>query len=117
MADAWLTADIWFYPCTFAETFCLTALEAALTKTFAITSNLAALNNTVHNRGILIPGDPTTESWQNAALTAVLSHMTSSFSQKKKELVEQNYQWAKQMSWKNQATRLLNEYLFGKREK
>ena len=117
LADAWLTADIWFYPCTFAETFCLTALEAALTKTFAITSNLAALNNTVHNRGILIPGDPTTEAWQNAALTAVLSHMTSSFSQKKKELVEQNYQWAKQMSWKNQATRLLNEYLFGKREK
>ena len=111
LADAWLTSDIWFYPCTFAETFCLTALESALTKTFAITSNLAALNNTVSNRGILIPGDPTTEEWQNAALTAVLSYMTSSFSQKKKELVEKNYQWAKQMSWKNQATRLLNEHL------
>jgi tetratricopeptide (TPR) repeat protein len=111
LADAWLTSDIWFYPCTFAETFCLTALEAALTKTFAITSNLAALNNTVGDRGILIPGDATTEEWQNAALTTVLTYMTSSFSQKKKELVEPNYQWAKQLSWKNQATRLLNEYL------
>ena len=113
LADAWLTADIWFYPCTFAETFCLTALEAALTKTFAITSNLAALNNTVADRGILIPGDARTEEWQNAALTAVLSHMTSTFSQKKKVLVEKNYQWAKQMSWKNQALRLLNEHLIG----
>ena len=111
LADAWLTADIWFYPCTFAETFCLTALEAALSKTFAITSNLAALNNTVADRGILISGNATTEEWQNAALTAVLKYMTSSFSQKKNELVEKNYQWAKQMSWKNQATRLLNEHL------
>ena len=114
LADAWITSDIWFYPCTFAETFCLTALEAALTNTFAITSNLAALNNTVDNRGILIPGDPTTEEWQNAALTAVLTYMTSSFSQKKNELVEKNYQWAKQLSWKNQATRLLNEHLLEK---
>jgi tetratricopeptide (TPR) repeat protein len=113
LADAWLTSDIWFYPCTFAETFCLTALEAALTKTFAITSNLAALNNTVADRGILISGDARTEEWQNAALTAILSHMTSSFSQKKKDLVEKNYQWAKQMSWKNQALRLLNEHLIG----
>ena len=111
LADAWLTSDIWFYPCTFAETFCLTALEAALTKTFAITSNLAALNNTVSDRGILIPGDATREEWQNAALTAVLTYMTSSFSQKKNELVDKNYQWAKQLSWKNQATRLLNEHL------
>ena len=114
LADAWLTSDIWFYPCTFAETFCLTALEAALTKTFAITSNLAALNNTVDNRGILIHGDPTTEEWQNMALTSVLSYMTSAFSQKKNELVEKNYQWAKQLSWKNQATRLLNEHLLEK---
>jgi len=111
LADAWLTSDIWFYPCTFAETFCLTALEAALTKTFAITSNLAALNNTVGDRGILIQGDASTEEWQNAALTAVLTYMTSSFSQKKNELIEKNYQWAKQLSWKNQASRLLNEHL------
>ncbi len=37
LEDAWKTADIWFYPCTFMETFCLTALEAAKSKTFVIT--------------------------------------------------------------------------------
>ena len=111
LADAWLSSDIWFYPCTFAETFCLTALEAALTKTFAITSNLAALNNTVGNRGVLIPGDPKTEEWQNMALTILLSYMTPSFSQKRNKLIEDNYQWATKMSWKNQADRLLNGYL------
>ena len=36
LANAWITADIWFYPCTFMETFCLTALEAAATKTLVI---------------------------------------------------------------------------------
>ena len=111
LACAWLTADIWFYPCTFQETFCLSALEAAVTKTFAITSNLAALNNTVGDRGILIPGDARTEEWQNTALTAVLTHMTSTFSQKKNALVEKNYQWAKQLTWENQATQLLNKHL------
>ena len=111
LADAWLTSDIWFYPCTFAETFCLTALESALSKTFAITSNLAALNNTVGDRGILIPGDATTEEWQNMALTMVLTYMTASFSQKKNEFLEKNYQWAKQMSWKNRATQFINDYL------
>ena len=113
LADAWISSDIWFYPCTFAETFCLTALEAALTKTFAITSNLAALNNTVGNRGILIPGDASTEEWQNTALSILLSYMSSSFTQKKNkdELIEQNYQWAKEMSWKNRALRMTRDYL------
>ena len=111
LADAWLTSDIWFYPCTFSETFCLTALEAALTKTFAITSNLAALNNTVGDRGILIPGDASTEEWQNLALTTLLTYMTSFFSQKKNELIEKNYQWAKEMSWKNRALGLINDHL------
>ena len=42
LSEAWTTSDIWFYPCTFMETFCLTALEAAITKTLVITNNLAA---------------------------------------------------------------------------
>ena len=51
LADAWLSADIWFYPCIFMETFCLTALEAATTRTFAVTNDLAALQNTFGDRG------------------------------------------------------------------
>jgi hypothetical protein len=68
LANTWKTADIMFYPCTFEETFCLTALEGAISKTLIVTSKLGALQNTVGDRGILIEGDPTTEEWQKSAL-------------------------------------------------
>lgn len=55
LSAAWRTAEFWFYPCIFAETFCLTALECAASGTLAITNGLAALENTVGSRGITIP--------------------------------------------------------------
>ena len=64
LAESWLSSDIWFYPCTFMETFCLTALEAALTKTLVITNNLAALQNTVGHRGVIIKGEQMEDEWQ-----------------------------------------------------
>ena len=68
LSDAWLASDIWFYPCTFMETFCLTALEAASSKTFVVTNHLAALQNTVGDRGCIIKGDASTDEWQTKAL-------------------------------------------------
>jgi len=109
LSTAWLTSDIWFYPCTFMETFCLTALEAALSNTFAVCSNLAALQNTVGNRGILIDGDPTSELWQDNAIN-VLFHSMNNL-QLKNNLLNRNYLWAKNMSWKNQANLLLEKYI------
>jgi hypothetical protein len=106
---AWLTSDIWFYPCTFMETFCLTALEAAVTNTVAICSNLAALKNTVGYRGILIDGDPTLESWQDNAINVLFNSITNL--QLKNHLLSSNYLWAKNMSWKNQANLLLSKYI------
>ena len=43
LAQAWKEADFWFYPCTFMETFCLTALEAASSQTLVISNDLSAL--------------------------------------------------------------------------
>jgi len=106
---AWLTSDIWFYPCTFMETFCLTALEAAVTNTVAVCSNLAALKNTVGYRGILIDGDPTLESWQDNAINVLFNSITNL--QLKNHLLSSNYLWAKNMSWKNQANLLLSKYI------
>ena len=106
---AWLTSDIWFYPCTFMETFCLTALEAAVTHTLAICSNLAALKNTVDYRGILIDGDPILESWQDNAINVLFNSITNL--QLKNHLLNSNYLWAKNMSWKNQANLLLSKYI------
>jgi len=109
LTAAWAGADYWLYPCTFMETFCLTALEAAISKTVCITNGLAALQNTVGDRGVCVEGDATTREWQDKALTALFSIMENKEAREK--LIEKNYQWASNLTWKNQAYKLVNEYL------
>ena len=111
LANAWVTSDIWFYPCTFMETFCLTALEAAITRTFAITNDLAALQNTVGNRGAVIKGDASTKEWQEQALETLFYYMDEKNLMEKQELIEKNYEWARELTWKNQAEKLLLNYI------
>jgi hypothetical protein len=112
LEKAWKTADIWFYPCTFKETFCLTALEAALSKTLVVTNDLGALQNTVSDRGIIIKGDATTETWQNEVLKVMTPYLIYFDNHSKNKLIERNYEWAKELTWENQSTKLLNQYIF-----
>ena len=105
LAKSFQTADIWFYPCTFLETFCLTALEAAISKTFVITSDLGALQETVGDRGIMIPGDPRSLEWKNKAIQTLFSILEDE--NLKNSLVEKNYMWARKMSWKRKSNDLL----------
>ena len=111
LAAAWMKADIWFYPCTFMETFCLTALEAAATKTLVITNNLAALQNTVGNRGVIIKGDLVTEEWCEKALKKVFKIMDKTNDSLKNTLIQINYEWAMDLSWENRAKLLLDTYI------
>jgi hypothetical protein len=111
LAESWLTADIWFYPCTFMETFCLTALEAAITKTLVITNNLAALQNTVGHRGVVIKGEPMETEWQEIALLKIKKYLDPENIHLKNELIERNYEWASKLSWASQANKLLNEHI------
>ena len=111
LAAAWMKADIWFYPCTFMETFCLTALEAAASKTLVITNNLAALQNTVGNRGVIIKGDPKTEEWREKALKKVFKIMDKTNENLKNTLIQTNYEWAMDLSWENRAKLLLDTYI------
>jgi hypothetical protein len=64
----WQQSQIWLYPCTFAETFCLTALEARVHQLHIITCDLAALPETLGRDGKIIPGNPQTQEWQDQAL-------------------------------------------------
>jgi len=112
LAKAWRTSKYWFYPCTFMETFCLTALEAAKSKTLAITNNLAALENTVGNRGIIIDGDPTTKEWKQKAILYVKELLqTDKYDFYCNEQIKNNYKWAFPLSWKSQANKLLQNYI------
>jgi hypothetical protein len=106
LAEAWRTAEYWFYPCTFMETFCLTAVEAAISRTLAITNGLAALQNTVGDRGICIPGDARLPEWQKTALIELFDIMENH--ERRTELIEKNYQWAKTMSWERQSSKLVD---------
>jgi hypothetical protein len=109
LAEAWKTSEYWLYPCIFNETFCITALEAAVSKTLAITNGLAALQNTVADRGICIEGDATTKEWQEKALSELFSIIEDK--NKKEYLLELNYNWGTKLSWNNQANKLLNDFL------
>lgn len=109
LADAWATADIWFYPATFKETFCLTALEAAASGTLAVTSFLAALEETVGDRGILIPGDASTTEWHDKALSDLFAVMKDI--DRKNNLIAANMAWADSMSWKSRALDMLDKHI------
>jgi len=101
LKDAWKTSEFWLYPCIFEETFCLTALEAAISKTFVITNDLAALKET-GNKGLIINGNPLTNLWQNECLNEIF-HLKNDFKEQK---IEENYQWAKTLTWETQANKL-----------
>jgi predicted O-methyltransferase YrrM len=104
LTEAWKEADIWLYPCIFQETFCHTALQAAASQTLAITSDLAALRNTVGDRGFMIPGDPHTQGWRDDVLNILRNLHTFDL----KDLLTRNLEWAQSHSWENQAKKLLS---------
>jgi glycosyltransferase involved in cell wall biosynthesis len=103
LSDAWATADYFLYPCTFEETFCLTAAEAAISKTCVISNNLAGLSETIGDRGIIIHGDPYSEEWQKECLDKLFNIDLKV----KNELISINYKWATERSWKSQTELLL----------
>lgn len=92
---AWSRADVWLYPCTFEETFCLTALEAAASRTLCVVPPLAALRHTVRH-GIVVEGDASTERWAEEAL-AKLKGITG---EDRDRLLGENERWAGQRSWR-----------------
>lgn len=93
LRNYWNISKIWFYPCTFAETCCLTAYEAAASRTLAITTDLAALTESVGDRGIIISGNPLEEEWQNTALERVLRVLRNE--EDVEPYITSNYNWVR----------------------
>jgi len=57
LAEEFLSAGVWAYSTWFSETSCLSAMEAQAAGLRIVTSPVAALNETVGNRGTMIEGD------------------------------------------------------------
>lgn len=109
LAAAWSKAHIWLYPCIFQETFCLTAREAAASKTLAVGTPLAALKETIGERGILVTGNPMDEAWQNQAIGELLAVLQDA--PRAAALVEANYRWALSGTWKQRGEEFMTRYL------
>jgi len=99
LMQAWNKAEYWLYPCIFEETFCLTALEAAISRVLPLTNGLAALSETARN-GIIIDGDPLTTSWQIRCIEKFKRIIKND--NLRNTILEQNYQYASEMNWKSQ---------------
>lgn len=52
LAIEFLKSDIWFYPTHFKETYCITVLEAMISRCLVVTVNLAGLGEIVTGKGI-----------------------------------------------------------------
>lgn len=100
----WSISHIWLYPCTFKETFCRCALEAAASKTLVVTSDLAALNETVGKNGIIITGNASTSKWQDMAINILFDTLDNP--EKATNLIESNYDWACSKKYEN----VVNEF-------
>lgn len=88
----WVKSHIWFYPCTFQETCCLTAYEAAASKCLVVSNNLAALEESIGDRGIIIQGDASESEWQEKALNKLFDVLDEN---DKTDCIERNYNWVK----------------------
>jgi glycosyltransferase involved in cell wall biosynthesis len=65
LAKEFLKSELWAYPTFFTETYCISAVEAMAAGLPAVTTNLAALSTTVGDAGVLMTGDPRSESYQD----------------------------------------------------
>jgi len=79
LAAAMLASGVWTYPTWFAETSCITAMEAQAAGLWMVTSPIAALAETARN-GCLIPGDWTSpteppEGYADKFVAEVLARM------------------------------------------
>lgn len=77
LALNFLGSGVWAYPTWFSETSCISAMEAQAAGLRIVTSPIAALNETVGDRGVMISGDwlsPDYQSrWANSVADAMLS--------------------------------------------
>lgn len=100
-------SEFWFYTTNFSETYCITALEMQYSKVLCVSTRLAALINTVADRGILfdIPREGyDSEEYRKVALDSFFSVYDNP--ELKNELVEKAHEWAKKQTWRNRALEL-----------
>jgi glycosyltransferase involved in cell wall biosynthesis len=75
LAREFLSSGVWAYPTWFTETSCITAMEAQAAGLRIVTSPIAALNETVAERGQLVSGDWLSSDYQAKFVDGVVAAM------------------------------------------
>ena len=102
---AMLEAEYWPYLTQYEETYCITALEMQYAKVLPITTQVAALKETVHS-GIKL-------DYNETVFHLAIELLKRTSSELKAKSVAQSYEWAKRQSWQVRALewhKLVKEY-------
>lgn len=86
-------SEYWLHPTDYEETYCITALEMQYAKVIPVTTNVAALNEVVSNRGFRLDPSETNQSFIDI-IKELKTH-----SQLKTIFTDKAHNWAKQQSW------------------
>lgn len=105
LALEFLRSSILAYPNTFAETSCITAMEAQAAGCVPVTSALGALPETVGDAGMLVPANPGSEEYLNAFTQAL--HELLSDSERLGRLAAKGRERSAQFSWDEVAKRVI----------
>jgi glycosyltransferase involved in cell wall biosynthesis/2-polyprenyl-3-methyl-5-hydroxy-6-metoxy-1,4-benzoquinol methylase len=77
LAEEFLTAGCWTHPTWFTETSCISAMEFQAAGVRMVSSSLAALNETVADRGTLIDGDWTSAEYKAKFVQSVVQALNN----------------------------------------
>jgi glycosyltransferase involved in cell wall biosynthesis/GR25 family glycosyltransferase involved in LPS biosynthesis len=101
-----LKADFWYYPTAWAETFCISALEAMAAGCICITSDLAALKDTIGDRGVLLRENIYSDEYSKEAIEKIIEF--SKDEELKETFRNKGVEWAKNQSWPTRVNEWLN---------
>jgi glycosyltransferase involved in cell wall biosynthesis len=97
LTDEFIKSDIWLYPTSFSETFCMSGLEALRAGCYCITRNFAALVDTIGDRGVLLDVDPKTVQGKALFLEEVCKALKDPELRLNKQ--KEAFEWAKSQTW------------------
>ncbi len=115
LADHMTTCDMWLYPTSFMETFCITAVEMQAAGVVPVTSNTAALKNIVGDTtpGLVVDGWPNNVSFMREFMKTVerVDEMSPEDKTTLRDYLQMNaanYTWAQSFrAWKENVEEVL----------
>lgn len=86
LADEMLSSGVCLYPSTFTETSCISQMECQAAGVFTIASSIAALNETLGERGVLLNGDCNSPQYKEKFIKAAVYALKNNDLSKREKL-------------------------------